>query len=1852
LAGFVLAPAYAQNETCEKDGTTANCTDVPTSGIRYHSGTTDINVDDGEEGATDVTPGRRGIELYLYGSTGDSDIGTIPWDHDDDPDTDPVQIVEDFETILWDTDEDPDTDPVEVLSANGTDPLLVGGEYIFPGAGDPPETFTVGAETYTGEELAALLAEEAVIPGGSVTGFLTINNDAPFTTTNAGGIAAVSQGGHGGSGSCWTILFIYTHCNDGKSGGGAGSVAVNNNAAITVNGTTPGSHGIVAISQGGRGGKGGEFIGAVATAGGGGDGGHGGDVSVMLGLNSDITTNSPQSHGVFARSRGGDGGAAGWIGGLVAFGDSGGNGGDAGIVTVDNYGRILTTGWNSHGILAQSVGAGGGSGSSAGGIYAEGGSGGGESFGADVTVNNFGTIETQHSDSYGILAQSIGGGGGDGGGAGGWFTVGGRGGSGGGSGVVEVNDSGTVKTSGDRSTAIFAQSIGGGGGNGGDAVSFAETLSVAIGGNGGLGGDGHNVEVTTEGSDIDTGGDDAHGIHAQSIGGGGGNGGLAIAGTMPSGSPINVSVALGGAGGTGGDAGETVKVTTSADTTIDTAGARSHGIAAQSIGGGGGNGGTSLAGSVGSGLSVAVSIGGSGGAAGNAKTVIVDNSATITTLGDLSAGIFTQSVGGGGGSGGFSGSLAVGGLGVGVSIGGDGSAGGLGGKIDVDNFGMISTFGHNAAGIFAQSIGGSGGNGGSALALSGGLGGNNSAGIFAQSIGGSGGSGGDSIRVGVGAISAAVGVGGSGGAGGIGGDVIVGNTGYIETNGVISDGVFAQSIGGSGGSGGSATTGTIVFPVEIKDIEIPAISANVAVGGRGAGGGQAGKVTVNNSGQIITNNFMANGVFAQSVGGSGGRGGHATNISLSLDATFTGKVSVGGSGGQGGTGNTVTVDNSGLIHTYGDFSSGVFAQSIGGGGGFGGNATNVSLSLSSPPTSPKDFVPTPSLDFDLAIGGNGGAGSHGGDVFVTNNGAIITEGNFATGVMAQSVGGSGGSGGDARIIQVELTADPVDFVPFSDALSPGITMAFGGTGEAGGDGGDVMVTNISDADIFGVQTSGAFAHGIVAQSVGGGGGNGGAAMTFEFSNTDLMPDIPYVDEIEDLMGVEMTLQGNGGPGGNGGNVTLISAGNVITQGHFAMGVVGQSVAGGGGLAGFFNPNGITNNQIVNDIFNEFIDTDVGLSFYGSVGGAGDAGWVLVEHTGDIITTGVGAHGIFAQSAAGQGLAGNVDVTLDGEVYALGNHSFGVFAQSGGAAGNGDISLMLGDSIVVGGTGIGAGLFIGGGKENSIFNEGFVTSIAGIDGFAIRATGGDEFVENYGTMTGSVNLGGGQNYFLNYGLLDAGMFYDLGVGNTLLNEGHFAPGGVLNVFTTNFTGDFEQGEAGTLWYDLMFDYGLDTADWLNISGTSWFDGTLALVLMDTGRVLPGQHELVLISSEGGINGWNLSLDAPASAVITYSLMGSSPTDYSLYYDVDFAPSNLTRNQAALGEHINNIQLAGGTPEMEPLTASIVAIPDVPMLGAAYDMMSPHIYSANQLSRLFSNLDFEQSLHSCPVRDGDLRYSREGECAWMRASNRDIDHEASDGSLGGSDHSSIVNLGAQWALTPHWHGGVAVGFEKTDYEIRDAADRDGNQVHIGGILKGRYGKHGVNVSTTIGEGDFDTYRFVRLPQDDDYGGGTRDIRVYSVHAGYSYSFEREAWYFRPGLDIGWTGVRGDAFDERGAGPATLFVEKTDDTFVTSRLDFVLGGNFPTDGEMIYRPFLRAAYTHLHSGTTAEISARLAGAPDSVPNFTQVMPIDDNFATIATGIEILGNDNWMLRLEYDRQIASSWDSDAYFVKVMFDM
>ncbi|MGO4841138.1 hypothetical protein AB4144_53680, partial [Rhizobiaceae sp. 2RAB30] len=95
----------------------------------------------------------------------------------------------------------------------------------------------------------------------------------------------------------------------------------------------------------------------------------------------------------------------------------------------------------------------------------------------------------------------------------------------------------------------------------GNATSDGLGVGIAIGGgcdkdgNCDGGGDGGAASINTDGATIITSGSNAPGLVAQSIGGGGGMGGQAFAGSVGAG--FSVSKAVGGTGGGGGDAGTT-----------------------------------------------------------------------------------------------------------------------------------------------------------------------------------------------------------------------------------------------------------------------------------------------------------------------------------------------------------------------------------------------------------------------------------------------------------------------------------------------------------------------------------------------------------------------------------------------------------------------------------------------------------------------------------------------------------------------------------------------------------------------------------------------------------------------------------------------------------------------------------------------------------------------------------------------------------------------------------------------------------------------------------------------------------------------------------------------------------------------------------------------------------------------------------------------------------------------------------------------------------------------------------------------------------------------------------------------
>ncbi|WP_172330171.1 autotransporter outer membrane beta-barrel domain-containing protein [Mangrovicoccus sp. HB161399] len=1796
--------------------------------------------------------------------------------------------------------------------------------------------------------------------GGSATGIAAIGGSAGaggngLTVSVESGAAIATLGAHaegvlaqsvgGGGGSAKDAVGGVAVGGSGGSGGSGGEVDVTAGADISTAGGQ--SDAVFAQSIGGGGGKGALAVSpdglvSVAIGGSGGGGGDGGDVTYRdldPAASYLLATKGDRARGIYAASvggGGGDGGHATTVGNInVTIGGSGGSGGNGGTVTVDTGATVATGGDGAAAVMAKSVGGGGGSGggsvSVAGGAVGIavtlGGSGGEGGTGGDVSVAARGGLTTAGDSSDGIIAKSVGGGGGHAGqtlsitgpsGGSVNTTVGGSGGSGNHGGEVTVESEGAIATSGDSSRGILAQSVGGGGGSSALTGSLnigASTGSIGttVGGRGGAGGDGGNLSVTAGGT-ISTAGDNAEGIYAASVGGGGGDSGATFAGTL---APTSIQTTIGGSGGSSGSGGA---VTVISDAAIGTAGEHGSGILAQSVANGGGSSGFVASGAI-AGASVNTTVGGSGGSGGSGGDVTVINDGRISTAGSYAEAIAARSLGGGGGSakGSISGDIAMGA--VSVTLGGGGGAGGSGGAVEVVSGAALSTFGAHSHAILAQSHGGTGGTGGFSaegsltggelsgnvsvtLGGAGGQGGSGGAvraenaglvatwdygarGIMAQSLGGNGGIGGNVYTGNVnisseGGANVNVAIGGSGGSGALGGTVDVGNSGTITTGGHDAAGIMAQSVGGNGGAGGNVYTGVATVS--------PGSSATVGVdlGGNGGTGMDAGDVTVSNSGNIATAKGGSDGIHAHSVGGGGGKAGNAANFNLNLTGankgstfTLTANVDVGGKGGAGGAGAAVTVSNGGWIDVSGEGSRGIVAQSVGGGGGDGGLASSYSLGMSgvcklatltayscSLPGS--EDATTVQLSMNAVIGGSGGEGSHGGTVTAGNDGLISTHGKLGHAILAQSIGGGGGTGGEGDLgiagWTTDKTAATIAGLVSTTTQIPSFrsfSLALGGSGANAADGGTVLIGNGGT-----LATEGDLAYGIFAQSVGGGGGAGGAGASGVFAN--------------------VTIGSSGGGGGNGGAVTIAGTdpdsrpGAIYTSGTGSIGILAQSVGGGGGAAGDVHRGlslgfadlhigagvgirldgaeggdggdvSVTSGDIVttgsgaHGIFAQSVggggggsgieNTSAGESvlFAGSNGERGDSGAVTVTAVGSIHVSGANAHGIFAQSASGStegDSSGDVTVTANGDVISSGARGRAILAQSAGSGTSGKVTINVAAGATVATSAEGAetvGIFHG--RDNVIDNAGTIANGDGTaGGFAIRTDGRAALsVRNTGTIAGSVRSA------MADGSAAAGVTIDnaagaaflmgsrmvLGEGGSFANSGFATPGSAGTVSRSNFTGSFSQASGGTLGIDVTARQADGTAartDRLRIDGTADLAGKVK-VNMDVGAApaAGAQTTGAFLTATGGVADSGLSVESTVAA--SYSLNWTTADAVRLDYQLDFgsgaALSAARSGHAPLARHLQAMYEAGTLPREEANQLAAIADPDD--YGDAIASFSNEIYSDNQFSSLQSSLRFGDAMMSCAGRSGAYRFIAEEQCGWVRFGGSRLTQRGGSGGMGFDETTGGVTAGMQAGFGGGWHLGAAFSYENRSLSKDGMMSSKGDVFQVGAVAKHQSGPVLAAASLALGHGSFDIER-------DTFGGGTargtQDIWTLSGQLRGEYLLGRDNLFAKPRFDLGVDIIRTGSVGETGAGGFNHRIDGSTGTYFNVQPAVEFGGEW-TDGDgTVFRPSLTLGVTQFLGGAAPGTSSLFEASPDGVPRIETGSQFDTLYGDAALGLEVI--------------------------------
>jgi hypothetical protein len=1934
-------------------------------------------------------------------------------------------------------------------------PSLAFGLGGFGGAGNAANNVTVhqsGQIVVEGQNSDGILAQS--IGGGGGAGGMNVTADVTLSNQKDGFGFAVGIGGSGGAGANPGFVNLTS----------AGDIFVNA-VPTTVGGVTTyagvtyldsNSGGIVAQSIGGGGGVGGLSItGAIApfgnpvaigVGGTGADGGDGNTVTVVRGYNglvpaaANIRVFGDASPGLFAQSLGGGGGKAGMnftiaatkgngtddpIAAIITIGGGTGDGGSSAAVNVTQNGNIYTKGVGSDGLEALSIGGGGGDanynigfgiekGANALNLAIGGGIGDGGA-GSTVHVTQTGVIQTNGASSDGIFAQSLGGGGGNsvmdmamglasknaln-------ITIGRKGGSGGVGQNVTVIQSGVIGTNGDMSTDITAQSIGGGGGKSG-AITVAvqaETKSkdatdsyngsLSIGLDGGTGATSGVVNVTAAGF-LSTLGKQSQGIFAQSVGGGGGIGGLA-ANTFFN-SAGNLGLAIGGTGGTGAISGA-VTVNTSA--TITTVGDLSDGVLAQSIGGGGGEGGSTrtlnleigLPALLGGGTtqnenSLVVNVGGHGGTGGNGDTVNVTNTGIIETQGLRSFGIRAQSIGGGGGAGGAVLNLALqlndsnDSNTMSVNIGGAGGTGGTGAAVGVINHGYIGTSGIGAIGIVAQSVGGGGGDAGLVLDVTGGkpgteaethsflldIGGTGGSGgsagavtvtnqgtgaaftgeiittgvsaygILAQSIGGGGGNGSSIIQItalqtGKDSSTAGLAIGGAGGTGNTGGNVTVTNGGLVDTSGIGAHGIVAQSVGGGGGNGGMSIAANLT-------INATASTPLISIGGSGGDGGNGGTVIVNNAGEIITRGPLADGVLAQSIGGGGGNAnmgfaltGEVNTLVISNAlAAIVGSVS----GGTGGTGGHVTVNQTGDITVLGAGSQAIVAQSINGGGG------NLSLDFSGitglpgVPYVSGGMTITPMPAITAVVGGTGNQNMGGGAVTINATGTFGAAGANGAGGLLQSIGGGGGVS-EIISIFVPVSTDPT--ITGSPAAIP-VTVALGGTNGVNNAGGDT-----SAGYTGAVTTTASDTPAQLTQSIGGGGGRGvidltvpagtllgditvglggtnglneaGGAVVFAqngalgtsgvLSPGTLLQSIGGGGGLASVVlqgtgasGVTLveSLGSNGGTGLGAGPVTGTFTGGVTTLGNHSVGLFFQSIGGGGGLidmtgvsaysVALGGTNGASGNGGAITIANTGAINTTGVGshavFLQSIGGGGgavigdpaivtlgtintgDGGPVSFTQVGDVSASGVGAYGIIAQSvgggggwvdglfsgtAGGSGHGGTITLGVTGNVRAFSTGSYAIYADSSGGLGAGNIAITINSGAIIGGDGSGASIGFQDGANNTLVNHGGISPINGVAGFALRGGSGNEAIDNYNQVIGSIDLGGGVNSFHNH----AGNFFEvgpsllLGAGTGLMtNDGTFQIGASAPLLsqdltaaqTTTETGSFVQTATGHLVVDLS--YGPFASDRINITGgTASLGGTVDITLLK----LQNDQPLTLITTTGGasVNG----AVAPGTLALTFT-----PQAVGHNIQIDLTPhfqTPLTRpNAQAIGLYLNHTLDVGGAVGLNDLLLFLGEEQDLGVYRRAFDLISPEPFLAPYQVALYAGEDAASNVMSCKTADTTAAAITETGCGWVKVATKTLHRRSNDTDFGFDDVSQQLSTGVQRKIGSNLYVGASLGWDvHTTTEADVPASGNGAFLTGAAVVKWQDGPGLAALAISGGGGQFSSSRTINVLGSHS-AAANMNVSFVTVEARGAWLFEHNDLYAKPTLDLVATNARMGSFAEVGAGPIGSRSGGANHTSFAIKPSLELGGDIHGADGFVLRPWasIGAAF---RPDASFDLPVSFVGSTLASGTYTITTKVDRIAATIDTGLEFIKPGRYTISLGYAGEYSRSYGREGGRFKI----
>ena len=850
---------------------------------------------------------------------------------------------------------------------------------------------------------------------------------------------------------------------------------------------------------------------------------------------------------------------------------------------------------------------------------------------------------------------------------------------------------------------------------------------------------------------------------------------------------------------------------------------------------------------------------------------------------------------------------------------------------------------------------------------------------------------------------------------------------------------------------------------------------------------------------------------------------------------------------------------------------------------------------------------------DILAGGTGiFAESAAGQITVTHVGEIDAEGSY--GIFANT----NGTDKSVTVTQTgDLTSGSTGIYAYAKNGAVTVTVASGDI-VAGGSG--IFAQNVSEETVSVTQTgtidAGANGFGVYAVSSSGtvvvnqyGAITSGLHGVFATTNgTNKSISIDRTGDITSETGNGIYAETANGL------ITVTMASGDITA--YQSGIFADN-GGDGGIT--ISHTGTIDAETKYGIYAETASGAVSVTQYGGVSSvldgiyarniSGDS--VTVDATGDISSS--TRAGIQAYSGSGTITISYDDGTLSGAQDAIHVRTWGTQSVTIGSAG-----------AVLGGAGF-TGVYFEQGNYNNLTNYGTIASADGISGMAVQADRGETLIDNYGTITGNIDLYEWSNAFNNLSgaLFNMGSLVNLD-GDTLTNWGTLSPGGDDNVYTSALTGTLVNEATGTLLFDV--DMENDTADRITVSETASLDGDLQLNFISADGT---PETYTIITTANGVTTQSLTLLNPFVLADVNYVNGGDDVQLSIN-GFDFSPAGMGDNASSIGDAIQaSIEGPGG---LEPLAVALLNLGSVEEGEAALNQLSPNIYVADQIAAVQDIDTFSDGMLSCRMAGGENAFAAEGECAWGRAVYSEYDLEAANGDLTGfNTRSTEIMGGVQMAIdgTP-WRIGGSIGYRSSDRDGDGGSSSEGDSFSAGAVVKYAPGPLLLAASLSASYGSYDTLRPIAFGNFTDLLSGETDVTTVSGRLRAAYTMQTGGFYLRPMVDLSATYVRTGAFTESG-GVASISTDGVDNTVLALLPAVEIGGQVELGGDMLLRPYLRGGVA-LYTGNDYSLTGVFNADGNAATPFTIGTSSEDVLWTVSAGVDILKGDMGTLQIFYE--------------------